>query len=100
NEPGPKFALTLRFTTAPLPSPRPSGTVVSKPAGLCGYEIKNRGFTGFAAGGQKGFFVALAIAARPSARPFNNAGPAQPGPASPSRGYGCGAASAAMTSLM
>ena len=23
-------------------------------AGLCGYEIKNRGFTGFAAGGQKG----------------------------------------------
>ncbi|MCC7154564.1 MAG: DUF3991 and TOPRIM domain-containing protein [Bryobacterales bacterium] len=25
-------------------------------AGLCGYEIKNRGFTGFAAGGQKGFW--------------------------------------------
>ena len=23
-------------------------------AGLCGYEVKNRGFTGFAAGGQKG----------------------------------------------
>jgi hypothetical protein len=25
-------------------------------AGLCGYEIKNRGFTGFAAGGQKGLW--------------------------------------------
>lgn len=25
-------------------------------AGLCGYEIKNRGFTGFAAGGQKGMW--------------------------------------------
>jgi hypothetical protein len=26
-------------------------------AGLCGYEIKNRGFTGFAAGGQKGLWL-------------------------------------------
>src|SRR5262249_8588183 len=26
-------------------------------AWLCGYEIKNRGFTGFAAGGQKGLWV-------------------------------------------
>ena len=26
------------------------------PAGLCGYEIKNRGFTGFAAGGKKGLW--------------------------------------------
>jgi hypothetical protein len=25
-------------------------------AGLCGYEIKNRGFTGFAAGGEKGLW--------------------------------------------
>lgn len=25
-------------------------------AGLCGYEIKNRGFTGFAAGGKKGLW--------------------------------------------
>jgi hypothetical protein len=25
-------------------------------AGLCGYEVKNRGFTGFAAGGQKGLW--------------------------------------------
>src|SRR4029450_7817951 len=25
-------------------------------AGLCGYEIKHRGFTGFAAGGQKGLW--------------------------------------------
>ena len=26
-------------------------------AGLCGYEIKNRGFTGFAAGGEKGLWL-------------------------------------------
>jgi len=26
-------------------------------AGLCGYEIKNRGYTGFAAGGQKGLWL-------------------------------------------
>ena len=26
-------------------------------SGLCGYEIKNRGFTGFAAGGQKGLWL-------------------------------------------
>ena len=26
-------------------------------AGLCGYEIKNCGFTGFAAGGQKGLWM-------------------------------------------
>lgn len=25
-------------------------------AGLCGYEIKNRGFAGFAAGGNKGLW--------------------------------------------
>ena len=29
-------------------------------AGLCGYEIKNRGFTGFAAGGQKGMWFSHA----------------------------------------
>jgi Toprim-like/Protein of unknown function (DUF3991) len=29
-------------------------------AGLCGYEIKNRGFTGFAAGGQKGLWFSHA----------------------------------------
>ena len=29
-------------------------------AGLCGYEIKNRGFTGFAAGGQKGLWCSHA----------------------------------------
>jgi hypothetical protein len=29
-------------------------------AGLCGYEIKNRGFTGFAAGGQKGLWLSHA----------------------------------------
>lgn len=29
-------------------------------AGLCGYEIKNRGFTGFAAGGQKGMWLSHA----------------------------------------
>jgi Toprim-like/Protein of unknown function (DUF3991) len=27
-----------------------------EPAGLCGYEIKNRGFTGFAGGGKKGLW--------------------------------------------
>jgi hypothetical protein len=29
-------------------------------AGLCGYEIKNRGFTGFAVGGQKGLWLSHA----------------------------------------
>jgi len=29
-------------------------------AGLCGYEIKNRGFTGFAAGGEKGLWFSHA----------------------------------------
>jgi hypothetical protein len=29
-------------------------------AGLCGYEVKNRGFTGFAAGGQKGLWLSHA----------------------------------------
>ena len=29
-------------------------------AGLCGYEIKNRGFTGFAAGGKKGLWFSHA----------------------------------------
>jgi Protein of unknown function (DUF3991) len=39
-------------------------------AGLCGYEIKNCGFTGFAAGGQKGlWFVVIAY---PDGRPASD----------------------------